>query len=319
MPRLFIHIGTPKTGSTAIQYFLAQNIEALDAQGVNFVRQGRKRDAHNLVLQARRAGELTKVTDKIADEIRARPDDTHILTSEMYFGAGLGRDLADALPDDIREGARILVYLRRQDRFLEALYKQRVKTGRYSGDAWAFAQSKLGNGNYARALAPWAEAFGQANIIVRPFERPHFPNGNVVHDAAAIFGIRDLDQLFVPGSIDNLSLSHEITRLLGRIGQSTDINIKDVVRHLSHDPPADAARSNDCFSKDQRLELLAQFTECNAMLRERYCPDLEQMFDDRDLAPDAPDPLPDATERLERMERAQEIVFDAIAQMRAGA
>jgi len=101
MPKLFIHIGSPKTGSTAIQYFLAQNLEALDAQGVNFVRQGRKRDAHNLILQARRAGDIGKVMQKVVREIQSRPDDTHVLTSEMYFGAGVGADLAAALGIDV--------------------------------------------------------------------------------------------------------------------------------------------------------------------------------------------------------------------------
>ena len=87
-------------------------------------------------------------------EIRSHPDDTHVMTSEMYCGAGVAQDLADALPDDLQAETRILVYLRRQDSFLEALYKQRVKTGRYDGEAFEFAQSKLGNGNYLRALAP---------------------------------------------------------------------------------------------------------------------------------------------------------------------
>jgi hypothetical protein len=316
MPKLFIHIGSPKTGSTAIQYFLAQNLEALDAQGVNFVRQGRKRDAHNLILQARRAGDIGKDMQKVVREIQSRPNDTHVLTSEMYFGAGVGADLAAALPDDLRAKTRILVYLRRQDRFLEALYKQRVKTGRYHGTAQDFAQAKLGNGNYERTLAPYAEAFGADNIIVRPFERPHFPQGNVVHDAAAIFGVTGLDDLFVPGSIDNLTLSVEITRLLAHVARATDVNIKDVIRHLSHEPPADAARSNDCFALEERREIMGHFTDLNEAVRKTYCPDLASLFDESDLAADAPETLPDPHERLHRMERAQQIVFDAIAQMR---
>lgn len=319
MPRLFLHIGTPKTGSTAIQYFLARNFEALRAQGVNFVREGRKREAHNLVLQARRAGDIGAVMDKVVAEIESRPDHTHILTSEMYFGAGAAQDLADAFPDALRRETRVLVYLRRQDGFLEALYKQRVKTGRYHGDAMEFARAKLGNGHYLRTLAPYAEAFGQDRILVRPFERRRFRDGNIVCDAADLFGVTGMQDLFVPGSVDNLTLSHEITRLLARLGKATDVNIKDVIRHLSHDPPQGAARSGDCFSLAERREIMAGFEAVNEDLRRTYRPDLDDLFSMDDLAPGAPDTALDAAERLHRLERAQEIVFTALDEMRARA
>jgi hypothetical protein len=317
MPRLFVHIGTPKTGSTAIQYFLARNFEALRDRGVNFIREGRKREAHNLVLQARRAGNIAAVMDKVVAEIESRPEATHVLTSEMYFGAGAAQDLADALPGALRRETRILVYLRRQDRFLEALYKQRVKTGRYHGDALDFARAKLGNGNYLRALAPYAEAFGPENILVRPFERQLFRDGNIVCDAADLFGVKGMKDLFVPGSVDNLTLSHEITQLLARLGRATDVNIKDIIRHLSQDPPDGAARSGDCFSLAERREIMAGFEATNQELRQLYRPDLPRLFTMSDLAPGAPDTTPDATERLHRMERAQDIVFTALEEMRA--
>lgn len=317
MPRLFLHIGTPKTGSTAIQHFLARNFDQLRAQGVNFVREGRKREAHNLVLQARRAGNIAAVMDKVVAEIESRPEATHILTSEMYFGAGAAQDLADALPDTLRADTRILVYLRRQDRFLEALYKQRVKTGRYLGGALDFARAKLGNGHYLRTLGPYAAAFGQDNIIVRPFERQLFRDGNIVCDAADLFGVTGMEDLFVPGSVDNLTLSHEITQLLARLGRATDVNIKDIIRHLSHDPPEGAARSGDCFSLAERREIMAGFETGNEELRQTYRPDLPSLFTMSDLAPGAPDTTLDAAERLNRLERAQEIVFTALEEMRA--
>ncbi len=319
MPRLFLHIGTPKTGSTAIQYFLARNFEPLRAQGINFVREGRKREAHNLVLQARRKGHIRDVMDKVVAEIETRPETTHVITSEMYFGAGAAQDLADALPDHLRQETRILVYLRRQDGFLEALYKQRVKTGRYHGDALEFARAKLGNGDYLRTLAPYAAAFGQGNIIVRPFERHHFRDGNIVCDAADLFGVTGMEDLFVPGSVDNLTLSHEVTKILARLSKATDVNIKDVIRHLSHAPPEGAARSGDCFTLTQRREIMAGFETSNEELRRTYRPDLDSLFTMTDLAPDAPDTAPDDAERLHRLERAQDIVFTALEEMRAKA
>lgn len=315
MPRLLVHIGSPKTGSTAIQYFLQQNADALRAQGVNFVRAGRRANAHNALLQARRAGDICTVLREVTDEIHAEPDALHILSSEMYFGAGFAADLAAALPDDIRAGTQILAYLRRQDKFLEAMYKQRVKTNRFQGDALEFADARRGNGGYTRILKPYADAFGPDSLIVRPFERAHFPQGNIVLDVARITGITGLGNLFVPGSLDNLTLSYEITRLLALMGRGTGINVKDVIRHLSHSRPPDAARSNDCFSKDERQQILAHYADINEELRATYTPDLKTFFDETDLADDALAPRPDADERLARTERAQEIIFAALAEM----
>lgn len=316
MAQLLIHIGTPKTGSTAIQSVLRTNAERLDKAGVNYIRAGRRSQAHNLVLQARRAGTMGRVMDRILAEIATKPEHMHVLTSELYFRSGAAQDIADHLPEKLRARTRILVYLRRQDRFIEALYKQRLKTGRTAAGAAEFAQNKIGNGSYGRMLAAFANAFGAQALIVRPFERQHFPQGNVAFDAVGHMGIDDPSVLTLPSQDVNLTLSLEVSQLLGRLARTTDVNVQEVIRHISRDPPEGAARSGDCFSIDDRRAIMAQFAEGNEALRQTYCPDLLHLFDLSDLAQDIPDATPDPAERLARLEQAQQIVFGALEQMR---
>ena len=51
-PRLILHIGSQKTGTTSIQGFLKNKADALAVEGVNYISAGRTNIAHNSVLQA---------------------------------------------------------------------------------------------------------------------------------------------------------------------------------------------------------------------------------------------------------------------------
>ena len=317
MPGLLIHIGTPKTGSTAIQYFLDQNRECLRAMGINYLRSGRRNNAHNRLIQARRSGDMKSAMSKVIKEIQADPEMTHILSSEMFSTAGMAADFATTLPDDIRQQTRILAYLRRQDKYLEAVYKQRLKTNRSDGTAHQFYMGQRNKVDYIQMLAPWTDAFGQDNIIVRPFERSQFPEGNIVADVANLLGLDGIKGFAVRERSDNVTFSIEVTRLLSLIRRTTDINTKTVIRHLSVTRPPEAIRSNDCFTKAERLDIMTRYEAANDTLRKTYCADLPMLFDQSDLAPDAPDPFPDPQDRLDRFEHAQEIVFQAIGEIRA--
>ena len=85
MTRLVIHIGSEKTGSTAIQAFLFRNHQTLHKHGVNYLRKGRRAHAHNRILQARRSETLSEIMSEIVEEIQSKPDHTHVLPSELYL------------------------------------------------------------------------------------------------------------------------------------------------------------------------------------------------------------------------------------------
>ena len=110
MGKLFIHIGSQKTGSTSIQTFLRNNPEKLAAQGINYVTAGRGPSAHNRV--ATKLGTKPKVADtmlkNIVSEISAKPDMTHILSSELFFSRDWAKKFNLVLPDDIRAKTGII-------------------------------------------------------------------------------------------------------------------------------------------------------------------------------------------------------------------
>ena len=77
---------------------------------------------------------------------------------------------------------KILVYLRPQAPYAESMYVERVKQGEFFPMS-TFIEQILETGayrpdsapvnlefRYTRLLAPWVEAFGKENVVVRPYE-----------------------------------------------------------------------------------------------------------------------------------------------------
>ena len=78
---LILHIGSPKTGTTAIQGYLKGNVDALRSVGVNFVTAGRQNISHNGMIGAFKKGQGADVCTAIAQEIKASDLPVHIYIS----------------------------------------------------------------------------------------------------------------------------------------------------------------------------------------------------------------------------------------------
>ena len=316
-PRLILHIGSQKTGTTSIQGFLKNKADALAAEGVNYVSAGRTNIAHNSVLQAINQNGGKKVAKAMVAEIKAAPDVTHVISSEMFFRRGLAPWFDTHFPRRIKRQTKVIAYSRRQDKYAEAMYKQRVKNGRYQGDPEDFAREQI-DLYYGRVLRQFSQVFGQENIIVRPFERRNFPNGDVQQDFAHILGLsRELAEGYdLPSS--NATLSREVSEQLGDMRRAgTDINTRDIIRKIIAIKPQGAIRSGDCLSLALRREIMAHHAKFNENIRATYCPDIEQLFDEKDLEDDAAYELPTSLETAIRTEQAKHAIDLAIDQLSA--
>lgn len=196
----YLHAGTHKTGTSAIQTFMAMNEPALAESGIVWPRTGRATrwgsvhtGHHNLAweFQASQAfipgeGTFAQACDEIAATLPARI----VFSSEEFYPL---HDQPDTL---IRMRAALnglgyalvaIIYLRAQDEMLQALFSQIAKD-------WAFADFEatlttvLEKGafpfagttrhyelTYGRALDAFAHVLGNEHVIVRPYlrRRPH--------------------------------------------------------------------------------------------------------------------------------------------------
>lgn len=198
--RLVLHIGLRKTGTSAIQSFLAQNRAALRLFGVRYpqallVPQGQDAGPkHQHVRQAIAGGEALAAQMREAVAERARQSRITVLSAEELSDPDPA--IAAALaPLSGEFDIRVVVYLRRQDEWALSTYRQAVMDRDPAAAAgllpWVSRPEVLARLDYDALLQPWEAAFGQERMAVRlyPHHLPIIPDFLTAADipAAAAF------------------------------------------------------------------------------------------------------------------------------------
>jgi hypothetical protein len=176
MPRLYLHIGTHKTGSTAIQQLLWKHRQALATAGLLYPDVGVRRDAHHEIAWAagttRAAPDAAALRAMVEDLVRQASTSAQsmLLSSEEFEFVQRVQELA-LLKDHFE--VKVIVYLRKQDEYLEAAYNQHVRSYdlRFTGSIYQFAlrYNFFWRFDYWRILQNWGDVFGVENVIVRPY------------------------------------------------------------------------------------------------------------------------------------------------------
>lgn len=318
VPVLVIHIGSPKTGTTAIQGFLKTNATPLEKAGLRFIRAGRTNISHNSLVQPLLRGRAEDTLDAIRRELVDAHAGTAVLSSEMFFQPAAAPVLAEAFSGLDRE-ISIVGYLRRPDAYAEAMYKQKVKNGRIAPDPVAFLESWRRHLRYGPVVEAYRAAFGAEALRIRPFRRSLFPEGDVVRDFLATCGVEHGDEFSSPDAPSNRSLSRAVSEALGRVNRHTPFNTRVMIREIAAAADPDTIRSGDVFDIAIRREIVASCADDLAEVGTICWPDLAEPFDMSDLAEGAEDPFPDAAETIRLERAAAEAVTAAIGRQSVAA
>ncbi len=182
-PRLLLHIWTHKTGSTAIQHAIWESRRApkragaapipLDATDVRALMRTRQRDAKlvdRLTAQIRRVARRAHATYQVSHEELSGDPDTRYENAPVV--ATQAREVTAGFADTP------IVYLRRQDQFLESLHTQKVHSGcsaSFQSYAASFGSDAF---DWDRLVGCYAEAFGGEAVAVRRYDRAFLPRAN---------------------------------------------------------------------------------------------------------------------------------------------
>ena len=169
MPRLFVHCGLHKTGTTAIQRFMRDQADTLAGAGVLYPtagRPGRSGGHHNLAWELARDrrydphwGNLATLAQEIAGF-----DGDVVLSSEDFESLLTMPDGLKPLAELAAAGGRTLtpiLYVRHQADYLESLYYQCLKAG-FADDYSGFAQEAVARGEVRRNEWRFLFDFGRA-------------------------------------------------------------------------------------------------------------------------------------------------------------
>jgi hypothetical protein len=229
-PTLYLHIGTNKTGTSAIQRFFNQHRDALRQHGLLYPVTGCSGNAHYAFSALlgfdhskprpidTSAPALCDMRSKLEREIENSSCSHVLMSSEDFVLPRAVTPVRNFLKDF---NVRVVVYLRRHDGWWESAYNQAVKM--VAEPPWGrgfdryLRYQRMRNpkyGNYRALLNRWDEVFGSDNIIVRPYEKQQNAP-NVAVDLLHAIGRGGIAQQMdvQPGSV-NSSLHGDTVHLI---------------------------------------------------------------------------------------------------------
>ena len=215
MKTLYLHIGTPKTGTTALQKFLWLNREVLLQHGLLFPDFGfryrgvsRCRNGHFLVTTSYQDENGCRILEKEQEDYRNGLDqlkeagktcDRILLTDESIYNASRRSrtDFYETLKADLEEmhmELKVIVYLRRQDLFTQSHWAQKVKVGSCQNFHEYLDSSFMENYplDYYEYISHLSSCLGRESLIIRPFESGQFRGEKQIiqSDFLSVFGLK---------------------------------------------------------------------------------------------------------------------------------
>jgi len=280
MTDLYLHIGSNKAGSTAIQTFARNNEVLLKRNDILYPPIGRNgQGAHHPLCFSFIDPQTTADTryhprpdaKAIMDEVvkSAASHSRVLISSEALFWTG-GLN-ASAIERFIRNFARVLVivYLRRNDAYLESMYKSRVRAGDLLPTFETFCEET--DRDYWRITAFWESLVGAGNLIVRPFVETVWWNKDLVGDF-----LRCLDPLLLEQDWNREWTANESDPLpvidtamrLRRAGVTDTQRLLSALREIA----SDYAVTDDAgyLTHDLQERILQRYAASNERLAAKY-------------------------------------------------
>lgn len=296
---VYLHIGAPKTGTTALQYFLYENRSVLEKNNIcypdfqfHFPGVQDNRNAHFFIQRSYDADrnrikaqeEQIRNTgfEKLQKYLKQFP--TIILSEESIWNE---REMNTEAFTAIRErlhamGAdlKIIVYLRRQDQVIPSYWAQLVKSKLTMSfeEFISTKEFKRYRIYYANRLEEITKAVGTENIIVRVYENQQFEgtDHSLFSDFLNLFGI-PLDESFYQNkTLRNVKLekrSLEVKRMLNQnpAFQEKKSFIVPVLQEIQEEKAIAGIHTTEIyFSKKAQQEFLNMFEHTNQTVARKY-------------------------------------------------
>lgn len=290
---LYLHIGAAKTGTTAIQDFCLLNRKLLKKKGYLFPKLGLYGEAHHLLGHAWGVGWMPQhmIDDLVPADIWAqartlfqRNDSNLIISSETLTSTFMQK------PESMREIKQlfngcpviIILYLRRQDLHAQSLYNQCVKTGHTDKK---FNPEKLPKFyDYYNFLVSIVDVFGKENVIVRPYEKGQFRDGNIFSDFLSSLGIIWSNEFVMPEKKSNPRLGREALEFL-RIANSVErswerkLQFNKFISQLDVFKESEGVCSDSILSEIDQKAIISRYEKSNRKVaREFFGRDDEILF-----------------------------------------
>lgn len=278
MRQLLLHIGTHKTGSTAIQRALEDKAKTLLREDIV---------ALPMFPQARDFTFLTERSDALVQSCRAYllaedakledPVQRLVMSYEGFCGnpyAGYDNAILNApMLREITEGfdTHVVVYLRRQDAFIESLYTQSTHRGQSATFEDFLQRIHDADYDWYRLIDHFAQQFGRERIIVRLYDRSTLIHTNSLMESfAEVLGSEE----FAAGDstyIVNPGYSKQATELARSVNPHLSHKEQKRLRYILQTTMAKKPLEEyTYFNSAARQAVLERYADSNARVARDY-------------------------------------------------
>lgn len=278
MVTTFIHIGLQKTGTTFLDRSMSRLRPELAKLGIIYPDTAAGLGVagpagHHFVSQAvhnRRTGftpdadfSLLK-THVAALKAEIAKGKTGVISSETFSTLSREKQVARVRSLFPEDDVKIIVYLRRQDAWVDSLYGQMIKVGRKEGID-AFIESVAKTLDYGALVDRWAKHFGSENIVVRNYERE-----GLWADFMTSIGHPEAAKIEPPTASVNDSLPPQLALFAQNIpNYKTDRRMRRVLESVAEYFPS--PQGLKYLSSERGALLLRECSEGNARVARDYC------------------------------------------------
>jgi hypothetical protein len=291
--RLILHIGTHKTGTTALQHFLSANRKRLSDSGIYYATPAHEFEI-NSIANALLADGQEKFRKFIVENLQKAERNgatTMVASSENFYAMvryltrfnadkksaavlAKERSLIESLRASIPAGVEchILCYVRRPDHYLESLYNQNVKKGALlTGDVADFLTMIDDILDYHLYLSIWRDVFGKSACSVRVYEAA-LPN--LIDDFVRnVLKIEDLSSFTRPNLRANERLSRDVLeykRFKNEHIRYSERKMERGIFALVDNRIANPNNNHEYLSPDDRAALLSRLEPSMERLRTEF-------------------------------------------------
>lgn len=285
---LLLHIGTPKTGTTSLQRFLFHNVEKMKGYGWDYP------DIGKIVQGGGMGTSIINGLHLYKSENRLDTSSDNWISSWVYIKKQLQQYNVIVSAEDIYEweterfiretkniydNLKVIIYLRRQDLFMESMWNENIKCGDCDK---SFTESiedlSKKECHYLKTLDLISEIVGKKNLIVRVYEKSQLKGirNDIVSDFFDAIGLEPdwLDFQEVGTWNERLFGNYlEFKRIFNSLKEFEDIipfDYRQYFWQLSQLLPKEEKRINGYFSKNDREKFLKEFQKENETIAKKY-------------------------------------------------
>lgn len=298
---VYLHAGSPKTGTSSLQSFLAINSKKLSANNFHYpslmpldaaiagdVSSGNGEHLARSMLSKgnpeRIEGEYSDIAWGKLKSIFEQSASNNIIISSEYFFVASDDGLAKLkkLAESFCYICKPLIWIRPQWELFYSAYAQLIKTNKTDLTLLEYLEEFLSRKDlvkYHETLGRFSDIFGFPNIVVRRYQKGKMLNDDICADFSAAIGLTNFSNFDVPKKAINPTPTYtELELLLGvsRAVRSPEFGAfySDALRSVRDVKPFEPYRLDPGIA----VRIFDEFFSENALICDKYFPGDSELF-----------------------------------------